>query len=78
MSGVVNGVALHQNPESLVRVLGGYPTDEEVAALIAVLSAVGQAGSAAPGSDPAGARPGRVPAAAFTTGYQSPTSWQAP
>ncbi|ACU72447.1 hypothetical protein Caci_3542 [Catenulispora acidiphila DSM 44928] len=66
-----------QDAESAVRVLSGYPTEEEVAALIAVLAVVGQAARAAPGPEAAGARPGRIPAAAFAAGYQSPTSWQA-
>ena len=60
-------------PDSAVRIVLGYPDPEEVAALIAVLTAV-----AAPGPERPGVRPGRVPAGATAGRYLSPTSWQAP
>ena len=63
-------------PDSAVRIVLGYPDPEEVAALIAVLTAV-----AAPGPgrhERPGVRPGRVPAGAPAGRYLSPTSWQAP
>jgi hypothetical protein len=64
-------------PDSAVQIVKGYPDPEEVAALIAVLTAVTRAGSAAPGPEQP-ERPGRTPAGAPAGRYLSPTSWQAP
>jgi hypothetical protein len=64
--------------EPALRVVRGYPDPEEVAALIAVLTALAQAGAATPGPGPSQTRSDRAPAGAHPGRYLSPTSWQAP
>jgi hypothetical protein len=66
------------NQEPVLRVVSGYPDPDEVAALVAVLTAVARAGTEASASGRAEVRPGQAPAGAFAHRYQSPISWQTP
>ena len=62
----------------VLRVVRGYPEPDEVAALIAVLTAVARAGTAAAAPPAVQARPRPAPAGAPAHRYQSPISWRTP